>query len=132
MNRFVQLFSWAVWGGFLLIVFVSLPGIFNPRAVADLLGVRSPVEPIWLAFAFLLLFITSWFHAAAALSPLERQLTAGTVVVAHFAVGLFFLCVYPKYQPGPVSWFGLAELVVGAILLVLFVGTIRDSTRLET
>jgi hypothetical protein len=130
MNRFVRLFSWSVWGGFLVIVFVSLPGIFYPASVADLFNLKPPAEPIWLAFAFLLLFIVSWFHVAAALSPLDRLPTAFVVVTSHLLLALFCFWIYPAYQTGWLHWPGAIELTIGVIQLVLLVLTIRDATRL--
>jgi hypothetical protein len=130
MNRFARLFSWSIWSGLLVIVFVALPGIFYPASVADLFHVRPPAEPIWPAFAFLLLFIVSWFHVAAALSPLDRLPTAFIVVIGHLLLALFCFWIYPSYQTGSLRWAGTVELTIGVIQFVLLVLTIRDATRL--
>ena len=46
------------------------------RVIADLIGAKPPIEPVWLAFGFLLSFLVSWFYIPAALDTLSNLPTA--------------------------------------------------------
>lgn len=118
-------FSRSMWLGFVATNFFALPGIFFPVAAARLMGAPAPSEPVWLAFAFLLSHLVSWFYIPAAIDPLRYLPTAYLSVAGRFATVLFWLCIYPYYEPGASPWIWKLDLAFGVIQLVLLIRTVR-------
>ncbi len=126
LNTYRIWFCRALILGFIISNFFAIPGIFYPQAVADLIGVEPPTQPVWLAFAFLLSFLVSWFYIPAAMNPLGNLPTAFLSVVARFVFAFFWICIYPlKTETGAVPWIWGVELGLGALQLFLFIKAIR-------
>jgi hypothetical protein len=112
--------------GFILSNFFAVPGIFHPGAVADLIGVPPPAMPVWLAFAFLLSFLVSWFYLPAALDPLGNLATAYLSVAARFVFAGFWILIYPwQSDGGSIPWIWMLELTLGLVQLFLLIMTVR-------
>jgi hypothetical protein len=120
-------FRWIVLAGFLFTNFLALPGIFVPGAVLDLLGLRLATQPIWPAFAFLLMFLVSWFYVPAALDPLRFWTTAILSVASRFAYAGFWLLLYPRFTDAGAPWIAFVELLLGGLQLILLVQVSRES-----
>ena len=125
MNKYVTWFRWAMLLGFLVTNFFAVPGIFRPAAVADLIGAKPPVEPVWLAFAFLLSFLVSWFYIPAALDTLGNLPTAWVSVGGRFLTAAFWLFWYPHLVPGPTPCLWIVDLLFGFVQLLLLVLAVR-------
>lgn len=126
MNKHNDWFRWIMLLGFLVTNFFALPGILYPAAVADLIGAQPPTTPVWLAFAFLLSFLVSWFYIPAALEPIKNLPTAYLAVFSRFFTGAFWLWFYSFSQPGPAPVLWMIDFGFGAVLLVLLVFTVRE------
>ena len=112
--------------GFIVSNSFAIPGIFYPQAVADWIGVEPPTQPVWLAFAFLLSFLVSWFYIPAAMNPRGNFPTAFLSVVARFGFAFFWICIYPlKTETGAVPWIWALELGLGVLQLFLFTKAVR-------
>ena len=106
-------FRWVTLLGFVEINFFALPGIFWPGAVADVVGARPPASPVWLAFAFLLIFLTSWFFIPAALDPIRYRPTAVLSVAVRFVWAIAWLLIYRWFEIGPAPWIWIFDVVIG-------------------
>jgi len=113
MNKHAKWFKWAVWIGILADWLLALPVIFAPEAVLDLLGLRATQDPIWTAFAALLVFLLSLFYIPGANKPYRYRLNAWFAVFARPPGVIFFLILYPDLYPP----FGLLD---GALFLIQF------------
>lgn len=65
MHERVCWFRGAVILGFLITNFFAIAGIFAPWAVLTLLDLPLTTSPVWPAFAWLLMFLVSWFYIPA-------------------------------------------------------------------
>ncbi len=111
--------------GFLVTNFFAVPGIFKPAAVASLVGAPPPTMPVWLAFAFLLSFLVSWFYLIAAWDPVRNLPTAYLSVLSRFVTAGFWLSIYSCFQPGDAPLFWKIDLTFGFVQLILLVWTVR-------
>ena len=126
MNTHGIWFGRALILGFIISNFFALPGIFHPQSVADLIGVEPPTQPIWLAFAFLLSFLVSWFYIPAAWDPLGNLPTSYLSVAARFVFAFFWICIYPfKTETGVIPWIWALELGLGVVQLFLLIMAVR-------
>ena len=126
LNTYQIWFGRALILGFLVSNFFAIPGIFRPEAVADLIGVQPPTQPIWLAFAFQLSFLVSWFYIPAAFDPIGNLPTSYLSVMARFVFAFFWIFIYPnKAETGIVPWVWMLELGFGIVQLFLLIMAVR-------
>ena len=90
MNKYAVWFRRAVWGGVVANWVLAVPAIFAPEKVLDLLGLRPTADPVWTAFAALLLFLLSLFYIPGANHPHRYRFNAWLAVLARAAGVLFF------------------------------------------
>ncbi len=124
-NRYALWFRWAVFIGIAQDWLVALPGIFIPNAVLGL--VSEPVaQPVWPAFACLLLFLLSLMYIPGALDPLTHRGTAILTVVSRAKGVFFFLILWRGQTPG---WFGYLDLTFTVVQGLLLWLTYREARR---
>ena len=125
MNEYGHWFRRVMILGFVVSNFYAVPGIFYPAAAADLIGAPPPIMPVWLAFAFLLSFLVSWFYIPAAIDPIGYMPTAYLSVASRFATAFFWLWIFPCYEPGASPWIWKLDLIFGIIQLILLTLAVR-------
>jgi hypothetical protein len=119
VNTYAIWFRRAVLLGILQDWFFALPGIFIPNAVLAWVGADPALEPVWPAFASLLLVLLSVFYIPAAIDPFRYLPAAVMTVLARFAGVLFFFVLYPGRFPALFGYLDLTfGLVQGALLLL--------------
>lgn len=114
MNAYAVRFRWAVVVGILVNLTFALPGIFIPNAVLDLVGYEPAYQPIWPAFACVLLLLLSLFYLPAAVDPLRSRALAWLTVVSRLTGAVFFLLLWRAFP-----LFGGIDLVFGVVQGVL-------------
>ena len=107
MTRSALWFRRAVFLGILQDWIFGLPGIFAPNAVLSFARVEPAAQPIWPAFASLILVLLSIFYIPGALDPFRYRPLALLAVVARIAGVVFFFVLYPGQFP---AWFGYVDL----------------------
>ena len=118
MNKPARWFRWAVVAGILQDWFFALPGIFIPNAVLGFAGAEPAVQPIWPAFACLLLMLLSIFYIPGAIDPFRYSPLAVATVVAR-AGGVVFFFLYPGQFPAFFGYIDLTLTVLQGTLLAL-------------
>jgi hypothetical protein len=113
MNTPAKWFRRAVWLGIVGNWVLTLPTIFAPERTLDLLGLRATHDPVWTAFAALLVFLLSLFYIPGANWPYRYRFNAWFAVFARLAGVIFFLFLYPGLYPA----FGLFD---GFFFLIQF------------
>jgi hypothetical protein len=121
VNRYAVGFRWVVVVGVLVNLFFALPGIFIPNAVLAWAGIQPALDPVWPAFACILLFLLSLFYLPAAVNPFRFMVVAWLAVLARGGGVLFFFCIWPGYP-----LFGTIDLVFGVAEGVLLFLALRD------
>lgn len=120
-NKYAVWFRRAVWLGILANLVLALPAIFVPQLVLDFWGFRPSADPVWTAFAGLLLVLLSLFYIPGANQPYRYQFNAWLAVVARLAGVFFFLILNPGYYPA----FGILDGVLFLIQFPLLLLTMR-------
>jgi hypothetical protein len=119
MNCYARWFRWLVILGILQDWLMAGPGIFFPDFVLGILGIEVVGEPVWPAFASLLLVLLGLAYVPAAVDPFRYLPVAVFTVVARLAGVLFFFVLYPGRFP---LLFGLIDLTFfltqGALLFL--------------
>ncbi|MBK1724580.1 hypothetical protein [Thiocystis violacea] len=118
MSTHLKWFRRAVWLGILGDWVLTLPVIFAPEAVLDFLGLRATHDPVWTAFAGLLVFLLSLFYIPGANKPYRYKLNAWFAVLARPPGVLFFLVLYPDLYP-PLGIFDAVLFLLQFPLLLL-------------
>jgi len=124
MKTYAIWFRWAVFLGILQDFLVGLPGIFFPNGVLEYAGVPPAPDPIWPAFACLILVLLGTFYIPGAIDPFRYRPLAIFTVVARAAGVVFFFVLYRGAFP---DWFGYIDLVLtllqgGLLFLTLRTG----------
>lgn len=117
--KFATWFRWAIFLGIAQDWLFGLPGVFVPNGVLGLARVRQADDPVWPAYASLVLVLLGLVYIPGALDPFRYKPHAILAVAARGAGVVFFFFLYPGFFP---TWFGLVDLtftVVQGILLVL-------------
>ena len=121
MNKFTRWFRWIVVAGILQDWFFALPGIFIPNAVLAFAQTAPAAQPIWPAFACLLLMLLSVFYIPGAVDPFRYAPLAALTVVARAGGVVFFFLLYPGQFP---VFFGYIDLTLtglqGTLLTLAF------------
>jgi hypothetical protein len=124
-NKYALWFRWAVFIGIVQDLLVAIPGIFVPNAVLSLVA-EPAAQPVWPAFAMLLLLLLSLFYIPGALDPFTHRGTAILTVVARGAGVIFFLVIWRGQAP---AWFGYLDLTFTVIQGVLLWLAYRDAQQ---
>jgi len=118
MNKPAKWFKRALWLGIIGDWVLALPVIFAPVWTLNLLGLRPTQDPVWTAFAALLVVLLSLFYIPGANQPYRYKLNAWFAVLARVPGVLFFLVLYPGLYP-PLGIFDAVLLVIQLPLLLL-------------
>lgn len=121
--------SYALWWRWVVLLdilqdwIVAIPGVFVPNAV--LTAVAEPAaQPVWPAFACLLLFLLSLFYIAPAFDPFKYRPAAILTVAARAAGVVFFLVIWRGQTP---AWFGYLDLTFTVLQGALLWLTLREA-----
>jgi hypothetical protein len=107
MNCYTRWFRIFVVLGVLQDLLMAGPAIFFPGFVLDALGIEVLGEPIWPAFAALLLVLLGLFYIPSAVDPFRYLPVSVLTVLARAAGVTFFFILYPGRFP---LIFGLIDL----------------------
>lgn len=113
MNKHATWFCRAVWAGIIADWVLGIPTIFWPEGVLKLLGMRPTEDPVWTAFAALLVVLLSLFYIPGASDPYRYRFNAWLAVLARPPGVIFFLLYKPGFYPA----FGYLD---GALFLAQF------------
>lgn len=111
-------FRRAVWLGILGNWVLTLPLIFAPAWTLGLLGLRATHDPVWTAFAALLVFLVTFFYIPGANRPDRYRFNAWLAVLARLPEVGFFLFLYPGLYPFFVIFDGALFLLQFPLLLL--------------
>ena len=114
MNTYSVWFGRVVILGILVNLFFALPGIFAPVAVVNWVGIGPIYQPLWPAFASLLLLLLSLFYIPGAIDPFRYRPIACLSVISRFAGVIFFFVLWRMYP-----LFGAIDLVFGLVQAIL-------------
>jgi hypothetical protein len=109
-NQYAKWFQWVVWLGIIADWALGIPAIFAPNATLGFVGQRLSADPVWTAFAALLLILLSLFYIPGANDPYRYTFNAWMAVFARPPGVLFFFLLNPGYYP-----------IFGALDLTLFI-----------
>lgn len=118
MKTPVKWFRRAVWLGIIGNWVLTLPLIFAPEWTLDLLGLRATHDPVWTAFAALLVFLVTIFYIPGATQPYRYRFNAWLAVLARPLEVLFFLVLYPGLYSGFVFYDGVLFLIQLPLLML--------------
>lgn len=125
MNKRAVWFGRAVWLGVLANCVLAIPAIFAPNATLEFVGQRPSQDPVWTAFAALLLVLLSAFYIPGANNPYRYLFNAWLAVLARTCGVIFFFFLYPGLYP----IFGLLDLtffiIQGVLLILMLTATPR-------
>ncbi len=121
MSKQAVWFRRAVWLGILADWALGIPTIFIPTKVLGLLGFRPTGDPVWTAFAALLVVLLSLFYIPGANQPYRYRLNAWFAVFARPPGVIFFFLLYPGHYPA----FGLLDGILFLIQFPLLLMTMK-------
>jgi hypothetical protein len=119
VNKYAYWFRWIVVAGILQDWFFALPGIFIPNAVLGVAHADPALQPIWPAFACLILMLLSFFYIPGTIAPFRYSSLAALTVVARLGGVIFFFFLYPGQFPPLFGYIDLTLTVVQGTLLAL-------------
>ena len=125
MSTHAVWFKRTVWLGIVADWLLGIPVIFAPEKVLELLGFRATVDPVWSAFAALLVVLLSLFYIPGAINPERYRFNAWLAVFARPPGVIFFLILYPGAYPA----FGYLDgflFLIQFPLLLLTVKSLKD------
>jgi hypothetical protein len=88
-----------IWAGIIADWVLGIPSIFAPEAVLNLIGVRPTGDPVWTAFAAMILILLSLFYIPGANDPYRYRYNAWMAVYARLAGIIFFFLLNPGVYP---------------------------------
>lgn len=97
-----------LWAGIVADWVLGIPAIFWPEGVLNLLGIRPTADPVWTAFAAMILILLSISYIPGANQPYRYRYNAWVAVLAR-PPGVFFFLIL---NPGVYPLFGLLDLVL--------------------
>ena len=118
MNTSAKWFRRAVWLGIVGDWVLTVPVIFAPEWTLHLLGLRATQDPVWTAFAGLLVLLLSLFYIPGANKPYRYRLNAWFAVFARPPGVLFFLFLWPDLYPALGIFDGVLFLIQLPLLLL--------------
>ncbi|HEX2252280.1 MAG TPA: hypothetical protein VHQ65_03325 [Thermoanaerobaculia bacterium] len=122
MHKYSTWFRRAVWLGILADWALGIPTIFAPEWVLDTLGFRATGDPVWTAFAALLVVLLSLFYIPGASDPHRYRFNAWLAVFARVPGVIFFLLLYPGAYPA----FGILDGVLFLVQLPLLLLALKE------
>jgi hypothetical protein len=123
MNAYARWFGRAMWLGILADWVLTLPTIFAPETVLRVLGLRPTDDPVWAAFAALLVFLLSLFHIPGAIDPYRYRYNAWLATFSRPPGVIFFLLLWPGLYPA----FALIDGTLFAIQFPLLLLAMRHA-----
>src|SRR5215831_12197358 len=111
MNTHAKWFCRAVWLGILADWVLGIPTIFIPQKVLSLLGFRLTQDPVWTAYAALLVVLLSLFYIPGASNPSRYRVSAWLAVFARPLEAIFFFLLNPGYYPAFGFFYGFIFLI---------------------
>jgi hypothetical protein len=120
-NKYAKWFRRSVWLGILADWALGIPTIFAPEWVLDTLGFRPTGDPIWTAFAALLVVLLSLFYIPGANQPYRYKFNAWLAVFARPPGVIYFLFLHPGTYPA----FGILDGTLFLIQLPLLLLTMK-------
>jgi hypothetical protein len=128
VNKYGRWFCWSVFAGILQDWFFALPGIFYPNTVLGVAQTEPATQPIWPAYACMLLILLSIFYIPGALNPIRNASLALFTVVARLGGVIFFFLLYPGQFP---AFFGYIDLTLTLLQGSLLFLTLLQGPDLE-
>jgi len=123
MNKYAIWFGRAMWLGIIIDWVLAIPTIFAPEWVLGLLQLEPTQDPVWTAFAALLVFLLSLFYIPGANQPYRNRFSAWFGVLARPPGVMFFFILYPGAYP----LFGLVDLGLFLIQLPLLLLALKEA-----
>lgn len=120
MNKHAIWWRWAVFLGVFQDWFFAIPGMFEPNAVLAFAGAEQAfAQPVWPAFACLVLLLLSLLYIPSALDPFHYLPHALLTVLARAAGVVFFFVLYPGRFPVLLGAIDLTLTILQGTLLFL-------------
>ena len=127
MSKSAVWFRRAMWLGILADWVLGIPTIFAPEWVLKTLGFRQTGDPVWTAFAALLVFLLSLFYVPGACNPHRYPFSAWFSVFARPPGVIFFFLIRPGVYPA----FGLMDGILFLIQFPLLLAAMRGKPPAE-
>lgn len=115
-----------LWAGIVADWALGVPAIFAPQWVLSTLGMRPTADPVWTAFAAMILILLSIFYIPGANQPYRYRYNAWMAVLARPPGVFFFLILNPGVYPA----FGLLDLVLFLLQFPFLVKTMQARPEL--
>ena len=119
---YTRWFRRAIWLGIAANAVLALPTVLAPEWVLATLGLRPTGDPVWTAFAALLLVLLSLFYIPGGNNPHRHRFTAWLAVFARLAGVIFFLILYPGIYPA----FGILDAVFFLVQWPLLLKALKE------
>jgi hypothetical protein len=124
-NGWGRWFRAALWLGIIQDFALGVPAIFWPNATLEFFGLRPGPDPVWVAYASIVVVVLGAMYVPAAFQPYRYRTVAWLSVLARPPGVVFFFVLYPGVYP----LFGTIDLVLTLIqvplLLLAFYGPKR-------
>jgi hypothetical protein len=114
-----------IWLGIVADVGLGAPAIFAPTKIIEVFGFRPTPDPVWAAYASLVLVLLGAFYIPAAMDPLKYRYAAWMSILARPPGVIFFLLIWRGFYPA----FGLMD---GLLFVLSFPFLIRTMQTLPT
>src|SRR3954447_11043414 len=123
MNPYARWFGRVMWLGILADWLLAGAAIIAPEFTMQVFRLRPTGDPVWTAFAGLLLFLLSLFYIAPAGNPYRHRFAAWVATLARVPGVLYFLVLNPGVYPA----FGYADGMFLVVQLPLLILTMRHA-----
>lgn len=121
-------FKRVVWAGIIADLILGIPAIFAPEIVLNLLGMRPTEDPVWTAFAAMILVLLGISYIPGANSPYRYRSIAWFSVLARPPGVIFFLYLYQDTYPA----FGYLDLALFSVQFPLLIKVMQLRPELGT
>src|SRR5262249_10834307 len=98
-DRSRALLERTLWLGILADWILGVPSIFAPEVVLDVVGLRPTGDPVWTAFAALILVLLGIFYVPGANHPYRYRANAWLAVFARPPGVVFFWLLWRGFYP---------------------------------
>jgi hypothetical protein len=117
-----RMFSIAMWLGILADWGLGIPTIFWPEQTLKRFNLLGTTDPVWTAFAALMLILLSLFYIPGAINPYRYKMLAWLSVIARPPGVIFFLLFRPGFYPQ----FGIMDGILFLIQFPLLVMAMKE------
>jgi hypothetical protein len=124
-NRYARWFKRAMWAGIIQDWLLGIPAIFAPEKTIRLVRQRPTKDPVWTAFAALLVTLLSLSYIPGARDPFRYRASAWLSVFARPPGVIFFFVL----RRGTYPIFGIIDSVLSLVQMPLLILTFRDEKR---